>query len=273
MQFQTPHSPEARSGAGMGYDEARQEALLFGGGKSVTLLGDTWLFNGVDWIQQQTLISPSPRTGASMAYAADRNLSILFGGLADTGGKFWEALNEMWVWDGKNWQQQFPETLPPARWGANMVYDRANKSIVLFGGADGGGGFREDTWIWDGTTWIEQHPLHHPIGRADFGMAHDESKQQVILFGGQTYTYGDPTETWAWDGQDWTQLPTRQTPPKELAYGAQLFYLPDLQTVMLYNDFREKTMVSEKSIISTEHSEIWVLNYRNLIFLPVISYQ
>jgi len=81
-----------------------------------------------------------------VAYDVGRNLTILFGGQADTGGKYWEALNETWAWDGANWQQQFPPTLPPARWGANMAYDHARKSIVLFGGA-AGGGFREDTWL------------------------------------------------------------------------------------------------------------------------------
>ncbi|MBW1999801.1 MAG: hypothetical protein JRJ29_17795 [Deltaproteobacteria bacterium] len=272
MQFQTPHSPEPRSDASMAYDEVHQMAVLFGGIGNGELLGDTWLFNGVDWIQQQPLVSPSPRTGASMAYDSERNVNILFGGLADIGGKFDEALNEMWIWDGETWQQQFPATLPSARWGANMVYDRVRKSVILFGGSSGGG-FLEDTWLWDGVTWVEQHPLHHPAGRANFGMAYDEGRQQVILFGGQTYLDVDPSETWAWDGQDWTQLPTRQAPPKELAYSAQLVYLPDLQTVTLYNALREKTIVSDESFTNTDRSEVWVLTYRNLVYLPIISRQ
>lgn len=272
LQFQTPNSPKPRSDASMAYDELHQMAVLFGGIADGELLGDTWLFNGVYWIQQQPLVSPSPRTGASMAYDAERNVNILFGGLADTGGKFDEALNEMWIWDGENWQQQFPATLPPARWGAHMVYDRARKSIILFGGGSGGG-FLEDTWLWDGVTWVEQHPLHHPAGRAYYGMAYDECRQQVILFGGQTYLDVDPTETWAWDGQDWTQLPIRQAPPKELAYSAKLVYLPDLQTVILYNALRQNTLVSNKNPTYTDHSEVWVLTYQNLIYLPIVSGQ
>ncbi len=270
MQFQTPHSPEPRSDASMAYDEAHQMAVLFGGIGDGELFGDTWLFNGIDWIRQQPLVSPSPRTGASMAYDAERNVSILFGGLTNTGEKLNDALNEMWIWDGETWQQQFPTTFPPARWGAQMVYDRARKSIILFGGSSGGG-FLEDTWLWDGASWVEQHPLQHPEGRANFGMAYDESRQQVILFGGQTSLDVDPTETWAWDGQDWTQLPIRQTPPEELAYSAQLVYLPDLQTVILYNALREKTIVSDDSFINADSSEVWALTYRNLIYLPIIS--
>jgi len=271
MQFQTPHSPGERFGANMAYDEARQMAVLFGGSNyTQTLFGDTWLFNGVDWTQVQPLTSPSPRADAVMAYDADRNLTILFGGLADTGGKYWEPLNDMWIWDGENWEQQFPDLLPPARVGANMVYDRLRKSIVLFGGG-AGGHLREDTWLWDGFSWTEQHPIHHPAGRADFGMAYDESHQQAILFGGQSSPYNDPPETWTWDGQDWTQLLTRQTPPEDLAYGVQLVYMPSLQTVMLYNDLREKTVIPDESFTITESSEVWALNYLNLIFLPFIK--
>jgi hypothetical protein len=273
MQFHTPHSPEPRSETSMTYDEVHQMAVLFGGiGGAGKLLGDTWLFNGIDWIRQQPLVSPSPRTGASMAYDAERNATILFGGLTDTSGKSDEAFNEMWIWDGETWQQQFPTTLPPARWGAQMVYDRTRKSIILFGGGSGGG-FLEDTWLWDGFSWVEQHPLQHPAGRANFGMAYDESKQQVILFGGQASADVVPTETWAWDGQDWAQLLTRQAPPKELDYGAQLVYLPDLQTVIIYNAFREKKIVSDDSFINIERSEVWALTYRNLVYLPIISGQ
>jgi hypothetical protein len=93
----------------------------------------------------------------------------------------------------------------------------------------------------------------------------------VILFGGQSYAYADRTETWSWDGQDWTQLLTRQAPPEDLAYRAQLVYLPGLQTVMLYNDLREKTVISDEFFTVTERSEVWVLSYLNLIFLPFIK--
>jgi hypothetical protein len=112
IQFQTPHAPKPRSDASMAYDEVHQVAVLFGGIGDGELLGDTWLFNGINWIQQQPLVSPSPRTGASMAYDAERNVTILFGGLVDTSGKFDEALNETWTWDGEIWEQQFPATPP-----------------------------------------------------------------------------------------------------------------------------------------------------------------
>jgi hypothetical protein len=243
MQYQTPHAPGARSNASMAYDEAQRVAVLFGGMRGKTLLADTWLFNGVDWIQQDPTTSPSPRQNASMAYDAARNQIVLFGGLADTGGKFLETMNDMWVWDGKNWQQQFPLGLPPARWGANLVYDRAYQSLLLFGGGIDGS-FREDTWLWDGAAWAEQYPIHHPPGHTNFGMAYDQSRQELILFGGQTSVDNDGAETWAWNVGDWNQLQTSLTSPHGMAYGAQLIYLPNLQTEILFNDCGLKPIMS-----------------------------
>lgn len=268
LQFHTPLSPEPRTGASMAYDEVSQMAVLFGGTGGGVYRGDTWLFNGIDWIQQQPPVSPSPRTMASMAYDPERDIIILFGGLVDT-GEFDEAVDEMWIWDGETWQQQFPATLPPARWGAAMVYDHARKSIILFGGTPVAG-FLQDTWLWNGSAWVEQHPLHQPAGRANFGMAYDATTQQVILWGGQTDPEVDPAETWAWDGQDWTLLPARQAPPEALAYGAQLVHLPGLQAVMLYNDLREKIVLPDDTFIFTESSEVWILTYRYVTYLPTL---
>lgn len=271
MQFFTPHSPGERSGASMAYDEARQVAVLFGGSGNQTLLGDTWLFNGVDWIQQYPKTSPSPRSVFSMAYDPDQGQIVLFGGLADMGGKYWEALNDTWIWDGTNWQQISPAITPPARLGANMVYDQAHRSIVLFGGGVGGG-LLDDTWVWDGTTWSEQEPSHRPPARINFGMAYDEARQQVVLFGGQSHV-GMVNDTWTWDGKDWQQLLTRQSPPEELAYGAQLVYMPRLRTTILYNDLSQKNTTPDINPIIIERSEVWRLTYQNLIFLPITQGQ
>ncbi len=269
MEFHTPLSPEPRAVTSMAYDEANKCVVLFGGFGDGALLGDTWLFNGVNWIKPQLQVSPSSRSQASMAYDPEQEVTVLFGGMANTGSIDPEALNEMWMWDGNIWKQEFPDPLPPPRWGAVMVYDPANKSILLFGGTPGAG-FLEDTWLWNGTSWIELHPMHHPAGRANFGMAYDEETGRVILFGGQTHIDVDPTETWSWDGQDWSLLPTRLAPPEEMAYYANLVYLPDLESVMLYNTLREKTALPDGSFTYTESSESWILAYRYLFHFPVI---
>lgn len=256
---QSSIKPLARYGMSMAWDEVRQMAVLFGGMENGRLLGDTWLFDGAEWYQKQPLTSPKPRVQASLTYDSYRNLTILFGGLADNGSKYLESMNEMWIWDGEIWQQQFPVDLPPARFGTGTAYDKARQSILLFGGGSGGG-ILDDTWVWDGNSWKKQWPLTQPTARADFGMTYHEGKQQIILFGGQSYK-GMVNDTWIWDGKNWAQLQTTQSPPTQMAYGAQLAYLPELQAVVLYNAFREKTIITDESFTITERSEIWILEY------------
>ena len=267
IQLTSAINPIGRTGASMAYDEARQETILSGGIHGYEYFGNTWRYiYAYDWSQQFPQVSPPPRAYACMAYDAARDETLLFGGINQTNWDY-PPLNDTWTWDGTNWQQQFPSTLPDQRLDANMVYDRARQNIVLFGGA-AGGSLLNDTWIWDGTTWIEQHPVHNPPGRADFGMAYDEGREQVILFGGQVL-YGIYSDTWAWDGGDWTQLQTFGKPPVELSYGAQLVYLPDLQATALIGDFRQKLCNAECTF--PEETQVWVLVDRYLTYLPVIS--
>jgi len=267
-QFQTSHSPDPRDGASLIYDTARREAVLFGGFNGYILFGDTWVFDGVEWILKNPSHSPIPRVDACMAYDRDRNLMILFGGLGDTGGNDWEALDDMWVWDGMDWQQQFPTHRPSARFGANMAYDPSRHMMILFGGGVGGG-LLNDTWFWDGNDWIEQQPLHRPPVRANFGMTYDENKQALVIYGGQGGPY-NLTDTWQWDDIDWLQIPTMQQPPDRLSYRASLVYLPAYQTVMLLNDYRVKHIDIDSHMVFSEHLEAWLLRYQYLNFLPDI---
>ena len=64
LQFITPHSPPGRSGANLVYDEARQGAVLFGGANDSALFGDTWFFNGIDWIEQNPAVFSFPAPGS-----------------------------------------------------------------------------------------------------------------------------------------------------------------------------------------------------------------
>ncbi len=269
IQFKTPNSPSKRVNSSMTYDEAQKEVILFGGNDYGTLLGDTWSFNGIDWIIQNPIISPSPRTEASIAYDSDRNVILLFGGQGDTGGEYWEALGDMWTWDGTNWEQKFPVHLPTPRFGANMAYDKANHIMLLFGGGVGGG-LLNDTWVWDGNDWTEQQPQHLPPVRVDFGMAYDENKQVVIIYGGQEGPY-HAIDTWEWIGNDWEQIQTIQKPPEQLSYKARLVYLTSLLTVMLLNDYRTRSVGPDGNTMFYEHLEAWALTYQYLNYLPIIT--
>jgi hypothetical protein len=75
-------SPSGRMGHVMVYDDARGRTLLFGGYDSITFrsFGDTWEWDGTNWIEHAPQISPPGSNGHAMAYDSARREAVLFGG-------------------------------------------------------------------------------------------------------------------------------------------------------------------------------------------------
>jgi len=258
-QLQISSSPFPRYGMGFGWDRISQKIIIFGGKNNDHLLGDTWLFDGNNWLIQDPLISPPPRMNSCLDCHLTQKQIILFGGKVNNGTKYLHNSNDTWIWNGYNWSQQFPVDSPPIRSNTNLVYDQERDYLLMFGG-EAGGGCYDDTWIWNGMNWIQQHSNHSPSNRMDFGLVFHEEKRTVVLFGGQT-TRGIASDTWVWDGIDWTQLQVVQSPPIQVANGAKLAYIPNIETVVLYNAYKEKVPISDESSTMIDRSEFWVLEY------------
>ena len=134
---------------------------------------------------------------------------MLFGGEEVTNGNG-VMLSDTWTLQGSTWTQQFPDTSPPARYGASMAYDAATGDVVLFGGLSASGDMA-DTWTWNGSTWTEQLPKTSPPARFTASMAYDAATEDVVLFGGlanRTLL----SDTWNWNGVTWTQQSTVTKP-------------------------------------------------------------
>ncbi len=216
-------SPPARGDAGIAYDPAMGKVVLFGGVADTTNslpFGDTWIWDGATWDQLSPAISPPPRSPSTfgMVYDPATETVVLFGGIGvstgDYGGK---PFGDTWVWDGrtKTWTQKFPASSPSAR-QTTLAYDAIGKTVVLFGGDNGGGDccriYYNDTWTWDGVNWSQQFPATSPTARTRQTMAYDAILGQVIVFGG---TSGPPealNDTWAWDGKTWKKLKVANQP-------------------------------------------------------------
>ena len=67
--------------------------------------------------------------------------------------------------------------------------------------------------------------------------------------------------------------PGQRPPLGALALGATGPILLIGLGVMLYNDLREKIVLPDDSYIFTESSEVWVLTYRYVIYLPTLFRQ
>jgi hypothetical protein len=206
-------SPPARSAAGLAYDPTTGTVVLFGGGDNGSVFGDTWTWDGVTWTQQFPPVSPAARAlDQAMVYDPATETVVLFGGGgADNGDYGGVAYGDTWEWNGrtKTWTQLFPSSSPSPR-GAPLAYDPITKTVVLFGGANGGGDccrvFYNDTWTWDGVNWTQQSPAISPPARTAQSMAYDASLGQVVVFGGTSGPPNALNDTWAWNGKTWTQL-------------------------------------------------------------------
>ena len=220
-----PYSPPPRSFAGVAYDSAAGQLVLFGGlDGNNTPLGDTWIWNGTTWTEKFPSLSPPPRSSPLMAYDAAQGQVVLFGGTEDT-PKGNVSTNDTWVWNGSNWTEKFPPVSPPALAFSAMAYDAAQNQIVLFGGSSSHTAtcmnFVNQTWVWNGDTWTEKFPATPPPARGGHGLAYDSAHQQVVLFGGMpsqcsTDSFAEPVvynDTWVWNGAYWTQKFPADTPP------------------------------------------------------------
>ncbi|MGB9030442.1 MAG: kelch repeat-containing protein, partial [Acidobacteriaceae bacterium] len=234
VQLNPIASPPARSAAGMVYDAAHGQILLFGGFTFSGYLNDTWIWDGSIWTQAAPANSPSPRGWPAMAYDAAHHQVVLFGGYsADSTAGVSGWLGDTWIWSGANWTQQNPATSPSGRTSSAAVYDPIRHNVVLFGGQDSGDNFLNDTWLWDGSNWSQAAPASRPPGRGDAAMAFDGSTGQAVLFGGRNnFPFVYFTDTWTWDGTNWSQATPATHPPAGFTIPSA--WDPDVGQVVLY---------------------------------------
>jgi hypothetical protein len=154
--------PHYRGLAAMFYDPISKKVVLYGGiGRETrdgTLLrfGDTWTFNGKDWVEATGASSPSPRYGAAVAYNPADNRVHMFGGVNEKV----EFVAEHFVWDGAKWSKVEGGRVPPARQNARLGWDPTLQQFVLYGGF--GGYYFSDLWILEGSSW---RPEQEEAGR------------------------------------------------------------------------------------------------------------
>lgn len=137
--------PGPRQQVAMAYDENRGVVVLFGGTRQYSHqggpFGDTWEWDGSNWIEVVPALSPSPRFYHQMAFDSDVGIVILHGGKDSTGG-----VNDTWGFDGADWKLISTLSAPEVRSANALSYFPPVKSTVLFGGYINGVGRSNDTW-------------------------------------------------------------------------------------------------------------------------------
>jgi acetyl esterase/lipase len=239
--LQSPkHSPPARIGASMAYDQSTNQVILFGGETDAatdpsvynTMLNDTWSWNGSDWTQRTSPTSPLPRSEASMAYDSTTGDVVLYGGeAAPTMFNNAASLGDTWDWTGTGWTEA-ATTGPPKVYGAAMATDAGTGHPVLFDGNENcncGGGCDDNcfnlstqTWEWTGSAWQQLFPAQVPQAREFASMATTPSG--LVMYGGlngvshgtgHNVTDVDTLEgdTWVWSNGQWAKQTPGASPP------------------------------------------------------------
>lgn len=191
----------------MAYDPLRERLVLYGGFNGAVALGDTWLYDGLRWTQQQPSERPPVLLGAAMAWDPIGESLVMYGGASAFEG---QPQSDTWSWDGSNWTKLTPGQSPGPLKEHRMATDTKRDRIVLFGGIDFetptlSPVYANRTWEWTGGNWIFQDRLLVPAARADFAMAFDSIRGLTVVAYGTAGRTGSTQfgDTWIWDGSVW----------------------------------------------------------------------
>ncbi|MCU0863364.1 MAG: hypothetical protein MUC36_06210 [Planctomycetes bacterium] len=186
-------------GRAMAWDAARQRIVAFGGRlEDLSFVADTWEWDGTQWTLRTPTTSPTDRGWSTMIYDRQRQRCVLFGGRVNTPSGI-SVTDEVWAWDGTNWQNWSASTVrPPARNDAMLAEDESRGS-VLFGGRDANGAPLGDTWIWNGDAWGASLSVQNPLPRSAGGMVRS-GFNSTLLFGGMDGNGNALGDTWTFAG-------------------------------------------------------------------------
>ncbi len=172
----------------------------FGGNDDNGDFGDTWAFEGGQWVNKYPALAPGPRHGHT-AVAANGKM-YLFGG---SGSGF--LLNDLWEYCPENntWKQiTTTGSAPSPRMGHTAVYHEGTNTIYVMGGTTSEGGSSE-LFALDMNTkqWTQKADmLNFNVTNHGTGILND----LLIIFGGNSsfapfsdhfFTYDLATDTWA----------------------------------------------------------------------------
>lgn len=185
-----------RSLYAMAYDPVNQGTLLFGGGDSTAAyLGDTWLFDGVDWQQLSPPSAPSPRQKFGMVYDSTRQRIDLLGGYGPGGYYGWQS--DHWTWDGTTWTHQGnPFLSHNGISSTSLFHDPSRGRTVTYGFMSNVSQWSTQTWEYDGVSWTQALPVASPSNLSIVANFYDSWMGVGVSYLGalaQTWTYTSPT--------------------------------------------------------------------------------
>lgn len=201
----TTSAPPGRRLAALGASpvgSGRGLALFGGQDGAGSVLGDTWLWDGVGWqpgpsslcpvMPLAAATAPRCRVGATLVPRADGHESLLIGGwLGPQPASIFEADEVIWRFGGADWSVA-PISRPPFllaryRHGAASLVSAAGKRGIWTGFGESAVGLRQDSYLIDETSGQVQPLLGQPPSpRTETAITFDGEREEVVLFGGRS---------------------------------------------------------------------------------------
>ena len=177
------------------FDEATGQLVLVTG----TSPG-TWTWDGAAWTMHTPKHTPPERVGGVLGYDGATRQVVMFGGSDPKSGGWVPDLNDTWTWNGADWTQAHPTTVPPAGEGC-AGYNVATKQFIMVTGTNVGS---DSTWQWDGSNWSQVTTAGTP-GAYLCTMAYDPDLGALAL-NVESLDPWTPAPLWQWNGTAWTQM-------------------------------------------------------------------
>lgn len=260
-------SPSARLDTAMAFDIASNRSTLFGGTINVNggqVLGDTWEWDGNQWLQKAPGTSPNARAGHAMTFDYYRNKVVLYGGQDANGSTFAET----WEWNATTWTNR----------SAGNPGGLFNCALAFGLLQPGTGSQRYVTVLFGGQT--VPTTLNGSLGAGAVSIAVASttgfpSKGLLIIdneqitytgtSGGNTFTgcsrgangtvatsHTDTTpvvailnNTWEWNGSSWALKSTSHSPPARVYHS------------MAFDSVRNKVVIFGGSFGETIYADTW----------------
>lgn len=210
-------TPPGRAAHSMTYDADNGRVLMFGGrveavdrDANPTVLNDLWAWKDDNWtrIDENSAEHPPARHASAFAYDPDRDRLVLYGGnnyAAD--GFTLRAIYDTWEFADGQWTRiaaDGPQVAKPA-----MVYDAANKRMLMLGVTENGANVLMYSYDTAARTWTQLTPAALPPCVNEGHFVYQQHNNRPLLFGGVCLTGTAPLdEFWEFDGTTWIKVAT-----------------------------------------------------------------
>jgi len=279
--------PSARERHSAVYDSSTNRMIVFGGRDSgFNALDEVWVLenaNGLgstpNWTPlSPTGTSPGPRILHSAVYDQSTNTMIVFGGRdasnSTVAANVFVLEHANGLGGTPNWVPLSTSGGPPtARYRHSAVYDAANNTMTIFGGA--GAGYLNDVWVLShangsgGTpTWTPLTPTGGPpTGRSSTSAIYDSSTNTMTIFAGFNGSSGTTVFDDVWvlshaNGMggtpEWTELSPAGTPPAARTEHTAVFDTAENEMLVFGGD----------DVQGTEFNDVWALSNPNGVGTP-----